>query len=75
MLNTVNPKYTFDMTCNISSLNYKDLDGNDHVYPFSNSTMIIAEAVNGSGGQFFRVYYKNADSYGFILAKEYSIEE
>jgi len=75
MLNAINADYTFAMTCNISSLNYKDLDGNSHVYPFTNSTMIIAEAVNGVSGQFYRVYYKNADSYGFILAKEYVIEE
>ena len=75
MLNTINPDYSFNMTCNISSLIYKDLDGNEHVYPFTNSTMIIGEAVNGSGGQFFRVYYKNADSYGFVVAREYRIEE
>ncbi len=75
MLNSINPVYSFDMTCNISSLIYTDLDGNSQVYPFTNSTMIIAEAVNGFDGQFYRVYYKNADSYGFVLAKQYTIQE
>jgi hypothetical protein len=75
MLNSINPEYEFEMTCNISSLSYVDLDGNSQVYPFTNSTMIIAEAVNGFSGQFYRVYYKNADSYGFVLAKQYTIQE
>ncbi len=75
MLNTINENYAFALTCNISSLRYADLDGNEHVYPFTNSTIIIAEAVNGIGGQFYRVYYKNADSYGFVVAKSYFIEE
>lgn len=75
MLNELNSGYTFDITCNISSLNYEDTDGVQHIFPFTNSTMIIGELVNGSGGQFYRVYYKNADSYGFVNAKTYRIEE
>jgi len=75
MLNSINPIYDFNMTCNISSLTYEDLDGVTQVYPFTNSTMIIAEAINGFSGKFYRVYYKNADSYGFVVAKQYSIQE
>lgn len=75
MLNAINASYEFSMTCNISSLTYTDTDGNDHVYQFTNSTMIIAEIVNGANGQFYRVYYKNADSYGFVNANSYKIQE
>ena len=75
MLNSINPSYKFSMTCNISSLTYTDTDGNDHVYPFTNSTMIIAETVNGVNGEFYRVYYKNADSYGFVNANSYKVQE
>jgi hypothetical protein len=75
MLNSISDSYVFDITCNISSLRYVDLDGNSHVYPFTNSTIIIGEKVNGPDGIFYRVYYKNADSYGFITANTYEIEE
>jgi hypothetical protein len=75
ILNSINDRYEFAMTCNISSLEFSDLDGNPHVYPFTNSTMIISELVNGASGQFYRVYYKNADSYGYVNALDYSIKE
>jgi len=75
VLNSINERYTFAMTCNISSLEFSDLDGNQHVYPFTNSTMIISELVNGASGQFYRVYFKNADSYGYVNALNYNIKE
>jgi hypothetical protein len=75
MLNEINETYEFSLTCNMSQLIYEDLNGVQRVFPFSNSTMIIAEIVNGSTGMFYRLYYKNADSYGFVNAKTYKIEE
>jgi len=74
-LNVINVNYEFLLTCNISSLNYTDLSGVAKVLPFSNSTMVIAEKVNGGAGIFYRVYYKNADSYGFVNAETYEVEE
>ncbi len=75
MLNSINDAYSFSLTCNISLLNYVDLDDASHDLAFSNSTMLIAERVNGNKEEFSRVYYKNADSYGFINAKTYTITE
>ena len=75
MLNSVNSNYSFDMTCNISKLIYTDVEGKSHDYAFTNSTMLIGAVMNGTDGEFYRVYYKNADSYGFVVAKKYSIEE
>jgi len=75
ILNSVNERYTFDMTCNISKLTYEDLDGNQQEFSFSSSTMVVAEVENGVAGTFYRVYYKNVDSYGFVNAKTYSIQE
>ncbi len=75
MLNSINDAYSFSLTCNISMLSYTDLDDSTHDISFSNSTMIIAERVNGEQEEFFRVYYKNADSYGFINTKTYEITE
>lgn len=75
MLNSINDAYNFSLTCNISLLSYADLDDVEHDLAFSNSTMLIAERVNGGDDEFFRVYYKNSDSYGFVNAKAYKITE
>ncbi len=75
MLNSINEIYSFSLTCNISMLTYTDLDDATHNISFSNSTMLVAERVNGEQEEFFRVYYKNADSYGFINTKTYEITE
>jgi len=75
LLNAINERYEFDMTCNISSLVYTGLDGSNKTYEFSNSTVIIAEHVIDSAGGYYRVYYKNTDSYGFVNARTFEVVE
>jgi len=75
MMNSLNPEYSFSLTCNLSLLKYTDLNGVAHDMPFSNSTLIIAERTSLNGETFYRVYYKNIDSYGFINALTFKVEE
>ncbi len=71
LMNSIDPNYQFSLTCNISKLVYFDESGSEQNIPFSDSTLIASENL----GKLKRVYYKNSNSNGFVIASSYKVEE
>lgn len=71
MMNSVDPKYEFKLTCNKSKMTYKNAEGGSEVINFANSTIIAAENL----GDLYRIYYKNSNTNGFVIASSYEIQE
>jgi len=71
-MNDIDVNYQFSLTCNISKLIYFDDSGNEQNIAFSDSTLVASEKISMG---LMRVYYKNSNTNGFVIASSYEVQE